>query len=216
MCLSGDKPEAGRLQGVLEATTWKTCVFIALDQVFPKHPMLPNLISILRLLLVPVIIGFIANGEWRFALYGFIIAGLSDALDGYIARAYDLRTELGAHLDPLADKALLVSMFITLGILGLFPIWWVIVVVTRDVMIVGGILLAWLLGSPLAMRPVFLSKLNTVGQIVLAGTALAVKPFDLDIPSALSYGGGAVMLLTTASMAVYLVQWLRHFSDDTR
>ena len=203
------------MQGVPEATTCKTCDFLALSQVFPKHPMLPNLISILRLLLVPVIIGLIANGEWQFALYGFIVAGLSDALDGYIARAYDLRTELGAHLDPLADKALLVSMFITLGILGLFPIWWVIVVVTRDVMIVGGILLAWLMGSPMAMRPVFLSKLNTVGQIVLAGSALGVKAFGLDIPSVLSYGGGVVMLLTIASMAVYLVQWLRHFSDET-
>jgi cardiolipin synthase len=68
----------------------------------------------------------------------------------------------------------------------------------------------------MAMRPVFLSKLNTVGQIVLAGTELGVKAFDLDMPSVLSYGGGVVMLLTIASMAVYLVQWLRHFSDETR
>ncbi len=177
--------------------------------------MIPNLISILRLLLVPVIIGLIANGEWRLAFYGFIAAGLSDALDGYIARAYDLRTELGAHLDPLADKVLLVSTFVTLGLLGLFPVWLVILVVTRDVMIVGGILLAWLLGAPMAMKPVALSKLNTVAQIVLAGSALGVKAFDLDIPAVLSYGGLGVMALTTASMGVYLVQWLRHFPDET-
>ncbi len=105
--------------------------------------MLPNIISLLRLLLVPLIIGFVANEQWQFALYGFVIAGVSDALDGYIARNYNLRTELGSYLDPLADKALLVSMFVTLGVLGLFPFWLVMLVVTRDILIIGGILLAW-------------------------------------------------------------------------
>jgi len=176
--------------------------------------MLPNLISIMRLLLVPVIIGLIADGDWQLALYGFVIAGLSDALDGYIARAYDLRTELGAHLDPLADKALLVSIFVTLGLIGLFPVWLVILVVTRDILIVGGIILAWLLGSPIAVRPLALSKLNTFGQIVLAASALAIKAFELDMPNVLRYGGIAVAALTLASMLVYVMQWLRHFSDE--
>ncbi len=176
--------------------------------------MLPNLISIMRLLLVPVIIGLIADGDWQLALYGFIIAGLSDALDGYIARAYDLRTELGAHLDPLADKALLVSIFVTLGVIGLFPVWLVILVVTRDILIIGGIILAWLLGAPMAMRPLSLSKLNTVGQIVLAASALAIKAFELDMPNALRYGGFVVAALTLGSMLVYLMQWLRHFPDE--
>ena len=166
--------------------------------------MLPNIISLLRLLLVPVIIGFVANEQWQLALYGFVIAGLSDAVDGYIARNYNLRTELGAYLDPLADKALLVSMFVTLGILGLFPFWLVTLVVTRDVLIVGGILLAWLLGSPMAMRPTKLSKLNTFGQILFVGTTLGVKAFDLDIASLLRFGGIAVSALTLASMVVYI------------
>jgi cardiolipin synthase len=178
--------------------------------------MLPNIISLLRLLLVPVIIGFVANEQWQFALYGFVIAGLSDAVDGYIARNYDLRTELGAYLDPLADKALLVSMFVTLGILGSFPFWLVTLVVTRDVLIVGGILLAWLLGSPMAMRPAKLSKLNTVGQILFVGTTLGVKAFDLDIASLLRFGGVAVAALTLASMVVYILQWLRHFPDHKK
>ncbi len=175
--------------------------------------MLPNIISLLRLLLVPVIIGFVANEQWQLALYGFVIAGLSDAVDGYIARNYNLRTELGAYLDPLADKALLVSMFVTLGILGLFPFWLVTLVVTRDVLIVGGILLAWLLGSPMAMRPAMLSKLNTVGQILFVGTTLGVKAFELDIPSLLRFGGIGVAALTLVSMVIYLLQWLRHFPD---
>ncbi len=175
--------------------------------------MLPNIISLLRLLLVPLIIGFVANEQWQFALYGFMIAGISDAVDGYIARHYDLRTELGSYLDPLADKALLVSMFVTLGLLGLFPFWLVTLVVTRDVLIVGGILLAWLLGSPLAMRPAKLSKLNTVGQILLVGTSLSVKAFEFDIPLLLHFGEIGVAALTLASMMFYMVQWLRHFSD---
>ncbi len=162
---------------------------------------------------MPVIIGFVANEQWQLALYGFVIAGLSDAVDGYIARNYNLRTELGAYLDPLADKALLVSMFVTLGILGLFPFWLVTLVVTRDVLIVGGILLAWLLGSPMAMRPAMLSKLNTVGQILFVGTTLSVKAFELDIPSLLRFGGIGVAALTLASMVIYLLQWLRHFPD---
>jgi len=175
--------------------------------------MLPNIISLLRLLLVPVIIGFVANEQWQLALYGFVIAGLSDAVDGYIARNYNLRTELGAYLDPLADKALLVSMFVTLGILGLFPFWLVTLVVTRDVLIVGGILLAWLLGSPMAMRPAMLSKLNTVGQILFVGATLGVKAFELDIPSLFRFGGIGVAALTLASMVIYMLQWLRHFPD---
>jgi len=162
---------------------------------------------------VPVIIGFVANEQWQLALYGFVIAGLSDAVDGYIARNYNLRTELGAYLDPLADKALLVSMFVTLGILGLFQFWLVTLVVTRDVLIVGGILLAWLLGSPMAMRPAMLSKLNTVGQILFVGTKLGVKAFELDIPSLLRFGGIGVAALTLASMVIYSLQWLRHFPD---
>jgi cardiolipin synthase len=179
--------------------------------------MLPNIISLLRLLLVPVIIGLVANEQWQLALYGFVIAGLSDAVDGYIARHYQLRTELGAYLDPLADKALLVSMFVTLGVLGLFPFWLVILVVTRDVLIVSGILLAWLLGSPIAMRPAKLSKLNTVGQILLVGTMMGVKAFEIDIPSLnipllMRFGSILVAALTLASMGLYILQWLKHFA----
>ena len=175
--------------------------------------MLPNIISLLRLLLVPLIIGFVANEQWQFALYGFVIAGVSDALDGYIARNYNLRTELGSYLDPLADKALLVSMFVTLGVLGLFPFWLVMLVVTRDILIIGGILLAWLLGSPMAMRPAKLSKFNTFAQIVLVGTILGVKAFELDIPFLVLIGGIGVAALTLASMIIYILQWLRHFPD---
>ncbi len=175
--------------------------------------MLPNLISILRLFLVPLIVALILDGDWGWALFGFLIAGVSDAIDGFIARHFDMRTELGAYLDPLADKALLVSIFVTLALVGQIPGWLTIMVVTRDVMIVGGIILAWLLGSPIAVNPVFLSKVNTVGQIGFGVTVLSVKAFDLSLSSLVHYGGYCVAALTVASMLVYVIQWLNHFSE---
>ena len=175
--------------------------------------MLPNLISILRLFLVPLIVALIIDGDWDLALYGFLLAGISDAVDGLIARHFDMRTELGAYLDPLADKALLVSIFVTLALVGQIPGWLTIMVVTRDVMIVGGIILAWLLGSPMAMKPVFLSKVNTVGQIAFGGMVLSVKAFDLFPAGLVHYGGYLVAGLTAASMLVYVIQWLNHFAD---
>ena len=126
-----------------------------------------------------------------------------------------MRTELGAYLDPLADKALLVSIFVTLALVGQIPGWLTIIVVTRDLMIVGGIILAWLLGTPIAMRPALLSKLNTVVQIGFGGMVLAVKAFDFDHPALVHYGGYLVAALTGASMLVYVVQWLNHFSDPS-
>lgn len=175
--------------------------------------MLPNLISILRLFLVPLIVALILDGDWGLALSGFLLAGISDAVDGLIARHFDMRTELGAYLDPLADKALLVSIFVTLAFVGQIPGWLTIMVVTRDVMIVGGIILAWLLGSPMTMKPVFLSKVNTVGQIAFGGMVLAVKAFDLFPSGLVHYGGYLVAGLTAASMLVYVIQWLNHFAD---
>ena len=175
--------------------------------------MLPNLISILRLFLVPLIVALILDGDWALALYGFLLAGVSDAIDGLIARHFDMRTELGAYLDPLADKALLVSIFITLAFVGQIPGWLALMVVTRDIMIVGGIILAWLIGSPMAMKPVMLSKINTVAQIGFGGLVLSVKAFDWVMPTVVHYGGYSVAALTVGSMVVYVIQWLTHFSD---
>lgn len=175
--------------------------------------MLPNLISILRLFLVPLIVALILDGAWDLALYGFLLAGISDAIDGFIARHFDMRTELGSYLDPLADKILIVSIFVTLALVGQIPGWLTIMVVTRDVMIVGGIILAWLLGVPMAMKPVFLSKMNTVGQLVFGGMVLSVKSFDLFPSGLVHYGGYLVAGLTAASMLVYVIQWLKHVSD---
>ncbi|MFM6281335.1 MAG: CDP-alcohol phosphatidyltransferase family protein, partial [Dolichospermum sp.] len=166
--------------------------------------MIPNIITLMRLILVPVIIVTIGQGNWILAFVCFSLAGVSDAVDGTIARRYSMQTELGAYLDPIADKALLVSIFVMLSIVGLVPSWVAIMVVSRDVMIVGGILLAWLLGSPLPISPNLISKLNTLIQISFAGLVLAMQAFSLPVDGFLDYGIIVVAALTSISMATYL------------
>lgn len=115
---------------------------------------LPNLISLGRLLLVPLAISLILEANYRAAFWVFVIAGVSDALDGFIAKRFDRRTRLGALLDPLADKVLLVSVYVTLGIAGQLWPWLVVLVVFRDLMIVGGFLLTlWILQEGPSARP---------------------------------------------------------------
>src|SRR5688500_16125671 len=108
----------------------------------------------------------------------FLAAGISDAVDGFLAKRFNMTTELGAYLDPVADKAMIVSIYVSLGITGAIPRWLVILVVSRDIMIVGAVMLSWLMGKPVAIRPLMVSKLNTVAQIVFAGLLLASLGFN--------------------------------------
>src|SRR5919107_5706615 len=111
---------------------------------------IPNLITIARLIIVPIVIVMIMQGRWPAAFVLFVVAGVSDAVDGFIARRFDMRSEFGAYIDPIADKALLVSIYVTLSIVGVLPNWLAIVVVSRDMMIVAAILVSWLMGRPVA------------------------------------------------------------------
>lgn len=133
----------------------------------------PNIITLGRLLAVPVEVYLILVGEFGWAFWLFVAAGISDAVDGFIARAFRARTHLGGYLDPIADKALLVSVYLALGQGGQLPVWLVILVVFRDIMIVGGVLLLYTLKESLAMQPSWSSKINTTVQIALAGLVLA-------------------------------------------
>ena len=141
---------------------------------------IPNLITLGRILLVPVVVWAIASGAMRIAFLLFLAAGVSDAVDGFLAKRFDMATELGAYLDPLADKALIVSIYVTLGINEAIPRWLVILVVSRDILIVGGMMLSWLVGKPLTIRPLLVSKLNTVAQIVFACVVLGSLGFAFD------------------------------------
>src|SRR5262249_58872248 len=120
---------------------------------------LPNLISLGRLLLVPLAISLILEDSYGTAFWVFVVAGVSDALDGFIAKRFDRRTRLGALLDPLADKVLLVSVYVTLGIAGQIWAWLVVLVVFRDVMIIGGFFLIHaLLALPQTPPPAILPQ----------------------------------------------------------
>ena len=177
---------------------------------------IPNFITIGRILLVPITVWLIISEEFAFAFIAFVAAGVSDGVDGYIARRFNQRTELGAYLDPIADKALLVSIYVSLGLLKFIPAWLVILVVTRDVLIVGAVILSWVLGQPIIVAPSMASKVNTAGQIVLAGVVLGVLGLKIDLHPVLSLGFIAVAILTFGSGALYMRDWLYHMANGTQ
>jgi len=126
---------------------------------------LPNSLTMLRILLIPFFIGFLTYERYDWALGALLIAGVTDVLDGVIARLADQRTKLGAYLDPLADKMLLTSAFVTLSVLHLVPVWIAIVVVSRDLIIVAGTLLLHVTQTPLEVIPTALGKGTTLVQL---------------------------------------------------
>jgi cardiolipin synthase (CMP-forming) len=173
---------------------------------------LPNLITIARILMVPVVVWAIASRQMQIAFLLFLAAGVSDAVDGFLAKRFDMASELGAHLDPLADKALIVSIYIALGITEAIPRWLVILVVSRDILIVGGVMLAWFLGKPIRVKPVLVSKLNTVAQIVFACLVLASLAFGVEYETAQTAVMASVAALTLASVGFYVREWVLHMS----
>lgn len=174
---------------------------------------LPNLITTGRIILVPVIFWLLVTGQLQLAFYAFLIAGVSDLADGYLAKSFNWQTELGSYLDPLADKLLIVSLFVALGVSGALPLWLVIAVVSRDLLIVAGVVLAWLMDRPFKMRPIGVSKANTASQVVLAAVVLADQAFALGLDTLRILLVGLTGALTFASLAAYLDLWLRHMSS---
>ena len=171
---------------------------------------IPNIITIIRFLLVPAVIFALITGYTEWALTCFVVAGVSDGIDGFIARQFNQRSQLGAYLDPMADKLLLVSVFLVLGFMGELPLWLVIAAVSRDALIVAAVLLSTIMSHPVAMKPLFVSKANTAMQIVLVIVVLAELAFGTAFGSLRGLLVYACGLLTVASAAAYLVQWLRH------
>jgi cardiolipin synthase (CMP-forming) len=128
---------------------------------------IPNAITLLRILLVPLLIRLLILGDYRGAIWIFLIAGISDALDGFIARRFDMCTRLGSFLDPLADKLLLVSSVVILARSGNLPLWLAVTIVSRDVIIVVGAGAYYLRSGSLEMAPSLPGKINTFIQICL-------------------------------------------------
>jgi cardiolipin synthase len=178
-----------------------------------KRVNLPNIITVGRILLVPLVVWSITSGEFRFAFWLFVVAAVSDAVDGFLADRLGAKSEFGAYLDPLADKVLLMSIYGTLGIAGLLPPWIVIAVVSRDIMILGAIVVAWIVGKPLTIHPLVVSKLNTTAQILLAALVLAANGFRFDPGLAYDVLLTLVAVLTGLSAAAYLAAWMRHMAS---
>ncbi|HVZ09594.1 CDP-alcohol phosphatidyltransferase family protein [Rhodopila sp.] len=162
-----------------------------------------NVVTFARLCAVPLAVWLVVSHQVAWAFWLFVAAGLSDALDGWLARRFGGNT-LGAALDPAADKALLVSMYVTLGWVGVLPDWLAILVVFRDVLIVGGIVTLSVLGQTVAIRPLRISKLNTLLQIVLIGVALLESGLGIGLPGLTLLLIWVVALTTLASGAAYV------------
>ena len=173
---------------------------------------IPNIITLGRILAVPFIVWAIASNQMEIAFAIFIVAGVSDAVDGFLAKRFNMSSELGALLDPVADKALLVSIYMALGIWGAIPRWIVILVVSRDIMIVGAVIVSWLYGKPIPMKPLMVSKLNTVAQVGFAALVLASLGFGFDSAPYDLVLMVLVTIFTLLSVSFYLVEWARHMS----
>ncbi|HSH28265.1 MAG TPA: CDP-alcohol phosphatidyltransferase family protein [Thiohalobacter sp.] len=168
--------------------------------------LIPNLITVFRFLLVPPIVLLLLRGQFGLALLLFLLAGFSDGLDGFLAKRYGWTTRLGGLLDPLADKLLLVSCYITLGGLGVIPVWLVAVVVARDLIILAGAAVYHMRIAALEAEPSVISKINTLAQILLVLIALGAQ-IDL-VPAAwLGYLVYTVLATTVLSGADYIWTW---------
>ena len=169
---------------------------------------LPNVISFCRLCLVPFTVWLVLQHRLAEAFALFVLAGLSDAVDGWLARR-GAGSAVGAVLDPLADKALMMTMYVTLAVIGALPDWLAILVVFRDILIIGGVLLLTLTGQSVTIRPLLISKINTALQIVLVAAVLFLSGFDLHLPWLATTLIWAVAISTLASGAAYVWQGAR-------
>ena len=172
---------------------------------------IPNSLTILRILLIPFYIGLLIYGKYDQALIVLIVAGLTDALDGAIARVKNQYTRLGAVLDPLADKLLLTSGFITLSMIHLIPLWVTILVVSRDVILLLGTAVAHFTDARIDLTPTFLGKGTTFLQLSYVVTVifLSSRHIDLTLVLPLLFGMVAFTLLSGLH---YLYRGIRHTS----
>ena len=177
---------------------------------------IPNLISVFRVLLVLPVVWLLLQEAYATALILFAVAGVSDGLDGFLAKHYGWQSRLGSILDPLADKLLLVSCFFTLAWLGVIPVWLLSVVIARDLVIVVGGIAFHLLFGRFEMEPSLISKINTFFQIVFV---LAVVFFHSNFWSAawITETLGYVVFATTlVSGADYVWVWGRRALEVSR
>jgi cardiolipin synthase len=174
---------------------------------------IPNFITMGRVLSVPVIFWLLVNAHARAAFVVFLLAGISDGVDGYLAKRFRWTSEVGAYLDPLADKILIVSIYIALAVSAQIPLWLVIAVVSRDILILLAVLVSWLVGRPFVIKPLTISKINTAAQLVLATTVLGDNAFGLGLETARLVLVWIAGISTVLSLAAYMRMWIRHMTS---
>jgi len=174
---------------------------------------IPNLITGLRIILVPIFIICLINGRFLSAIVVFILAGLSDGADGFIARVFNQKSKLGAYLDPLADKILLVSAFIALAVRHFVPPWLTVVVISRDVLILLGVLILFLNGANFTIKPSIVSKLTTCFQLITVLAILFKEHLQCEFQAGI-YLYWLTGLLTIASGLHYMRTWFLMIAES--
>lgn len=164
---------------------------------------LPNLLTGLRLALTPVAVWAIGAGHDATAFWAFAAAGASDFLDGFVARRFGLVSRFGALLDPAADKLLMLSCLVVLLAMGATPLWLVIVVVARDVAVVGGALTVWALSLPLRVSPLAIGKAAAAVQVGYVGVTLALRASGWEAPRLMLAGALTTAMIVAASGLAY-------------
>ena len=172
----------------------------------------PNLITTIRILLAPVFIIYLINDKFLPALVIFLLCAVSDGIDGMLARLLNQRSRLGAYLDPLADKLLLVAAFVTLSVRGYLPAWLTVLVFSRDTMILLGIIVLFLNRVEVAIKPSYVSKVTTWLQFItiVAVLSKAFMPFTVKLYPYIFY---LTAILTITSGLHYMVQWFRMMGE---
>ncbi len=165
---------------------------------------IPNLLTLARIGLVPWLVVLLQDQQYGWSLAVFLLAGFSDALDGYLAKRFDAVTYLGSILDPIADKVLLVTSYIMLTVMQVVPFWLTVVVVFRDLVIIGGNLLMVMFFSTMEMKPLAVSKVNTVMQIFYIFIVLAALSFGWQYPGFVAVIGGLVAITSVVSGLGYV------------
>ena len=174
----------------------------------------PNLITSLRIILTPIFIIYVLDEKYLLALIVFVLAGLSDAVDGFIARVFDQKSRLGAILDPIADKILLVSAFIVLSVKDVIPVWLTVIVISRDILILLAVLILFLTKDNFAISPAFVSKITTCLQLVTVLNVLLAKYFPV-FHQVSDYFFWATGLFVVTSFLHYMRQWFRIMGEET-
>lgn len=177
---------------------------------------LPNLLCVLRMLLVYPLALFIGEGRYALVFPVFALAAFTDALDGFLAKQFDWTSELGKHLDPLADKLLLVTMFVAMSMAGLVPWWLTSCVLLRDLTIISGAIAYRVLCGPLQGEPTKASKLNTLTQICFVLAVAATAAYGWPATWVITALGAMVLVSTCISGIDYVLTYSRRAAQSAR